>query len=68
LNIFDELTGGQGELALVLEYDAVQEAVSIVSVEKLLDYFANSDSSVQARILSIFFYYIVIWMEIQLGN
>jgi hypothetical protein len=55
LSTFDDLTSGQGEYILVVEYDAAQEAASIVSYNELATEFSISDPLTQSRILSFLY-------------
>jgi hypothetical protein len=47
LSAFDDLTSGQGEYVLVVEYDAAQEAASIVSYNELAMEFSISDTRIR---------------------
>jgi hypothetical protein len=46
LSTFDDLTSGQGEYVLVVEYDAAQGAASIVLYNELAMEFSISDTRI----------------------
>ena len=44
---FEELTEGQGEIALVLEYNSMDESVTIISATELRKNFSKEDKEIQ---------------------
>ena len=49
---FEELTEGQGEIALVLEYNSIDESVTIISATELGKDFSKEDKEIQNRKLA----------------
>ena len=58
MGTFEELTEGQGEIALALEYNSIDESVTIISATELGKDFSKEDKEIQNQKLA--FQYVLV--------